>query len=127
MRLDLLLDGLMRLSLNSQFSALIDFLVLVHYEQSAGDASAHVVCFSPPKLFTGSENPVVDDIYILSGSQSHCPPLPRPQCDLNILDNLDKTGSHLISRKEMWKESHIHSSILMLTLCSLDECEGVRV
>ena len=114
-------------SLNSQFSALIDFLVLVHYEQSAGDASAHVVCFSPPKLFTGSENPVVDDIYILSGSQSHCPPLPRPQCDLNILDNLDKTGSHLISRKEMWKESHIHSSILILTLCSLDECEGVRV
>ena len=53
------------------------------------------LCFSRPKLFTGSENPVVDDIYILSESQPHCPPLPRPQCDLNILDNLDKTGSHL--------------------------------
>ena len=56
------------------------------------------LCFSRPKLFTGSENPVVDDIYILSESQPHCPPLPRPQCDLNILDNLDKTGSHLKKR-----------------------------
>ena len=87
------------------------------------------LCVSRPKLFTGSENPVVDDIYILSESQPHCPPLPRPQCDLNILDNLDKTGSHLKKRIMERITSSLDNLISILTyfILSLDVCRRIYV
>lgn len=50
--------------------------------------------------------------------QPHCPPLPRPQCDLNILDNLDITGSHL---ENYWK-----NHIFTIYNLSLNVCKSVR-